>query len=141
MPDSGTPYAAGTVRDEAEPEMILMGKGGVSSMLHLPRMKTGLTVVTALASRLTKKAGMKSYLAVPVDKEVKYESTSPPLSTSSFERLLASVPRVPECGAEQSRRHETLCKGRGQSADVGPWTGVKNSLQAYFIRRYAGPCC
>ena len=47
-------------------------------MLHLPRMRTALTVVTALASRLTKEAGMRSYLAVPVDKEVKYESTSPP---------------------------------------------------------------
>jgi len=70
-------------------------------------MRTALTVVTALASRLTKEAGMRSYLEVPVDKEVKYESTSPPLSTSSFERLLASVPRVPECGADQSRRHET----------------------------------
>lgn len=87
-------------------------------------MRTALTVVTALASRLTKEAGMRSYLTVPVEKEVKYESTSPPLSTSSFERLLASVPRVPECGADQSRRHETLCKGKGQSADVGPWIGI-----------------
>ena len=110
-------------RDEEEKskehKQVLTGKGGEASMSHLPRMRTALTVVTALASRLTKEAGMRSYLAVPVDKEVKYESTSPPLSTSSFERLLASVPRVPECGAEQSRRHETLCKGKGQSADVG----------------------
>lgn len=110
-------------RDEEEKskehEQVLTGKGGEASMSHLPRMRTALTVVTALASRLTKEAGMRSYLEVPVDKEVKYESTSPPLSTSSFERLLASVPRVPECGADQSRRHETLCKGKGQSADVG----------------------
>lgn len=38
------------------------------------------------------------------------------------------------------RRHETLCKGKGQSADVGPWIGIEDSSQAYF-RRYAGPCC
>jgi hypothetical protein len=49
-------------------KQVLTGKGEEPSMLHLPRMRTALTVVTALASRLTKEAGMRSYLAVPVDK-------------------------------------------------------------------------
>lgn len=110
-------------RDEDEKskehKQVLTGKGEEPSMLHLPRMRTALTVVTALASRLTKEAGMRSYLAVPVDKEMKYESTSPPLSTSSFERLLASVPRVPECGAIEAARNPVRARGSQRTSVLG----------------------
>lgn len=47
---------------------------------------------------------------MPVDEQMKYESTSPPLSIDSLERLLASVPRVPECGAKEAARNQLILR-------------------------------
>jgi hypothetical protein len=63
---------------------------------------------------------MKSNLLVPVDKEMKYESTSPPLSMDCLERLLVGVLVFRNVERE---RHETLCKGKGCQRNVHPWIG------------------
>lgn len=75
---------------------------------------------------------MKSYLAVPVDKKVKNESTSPLLSMDGFKRLLArKAPRVPECG-ERSRRYGTnqaFKRYAGPCRSVGMIDGIASNLE------------